>query len=74
MIDNIVSLLGDRAEYLLKHTSQTIPTKPLRLPTRIGCIGFVPSNHYQRVLNQLNWLDNFGRLAGTGYLAIASSR
>ena len=23
MIDNIVSLLGDRAEYLLKHTSQS---------------------------------------------------
>ena len=32
MIDNIVSLLGDRAEYLLKHTSQTIPTKLLHLP------------------------------------------
>jgi class I fructose-bisphosphate aldolase len=71
MIDNIVSLLGDRAEYLLKHTSQTIPTKLLHLPgpdwvDRI----FVPSNRNQRVLNHLNWLYNSGRLAGTGYLSI----
>jgi fructose-bisphosphate aldolase, class I len=71
MIDNIVSLLGDRAEYLLKHTSQTIPTKLLHLPgpdwvDRI----FAPSNRNQRVLNHLNWLYNSGRLAGTGYLSI----
>jgi fructose-bisphosphate aldolase, class I len=51
MIDNIVSLLGDRAEYLLQHTSQTIPTKLLHLPgpdwvDRI----FAPSNRNQRVL------------------------
>ena len=71
MIDNIVSLLGDRAEYLLKHSSQTIPTKLLHLPgpdwvDRI----FAPSNRNQRVLNHLNWFYNSGRLAGTGFLSI----
>ena len=71
MIDNIVSLLGDRAEYLLKHTSQTVSTKLLHLPgpdwvDRI----FAPSNRNQRVLNHLNWMYNSGRLAGTGYLSI----
>ena len=71
MIDNIVSLLGDRAEYLLKHNCQTIPTKLLHLPgpdwvDRI----FAPTNRNQRVLNNLNWMYHTGRLAGTGYLSI----
>ena len=53
MIDNIVSLLGDKAEYLLKHNCQTIPTTLLHLPgpdwvDRI----FAPTNRNQRVLEQ----------------------
>ena len=53
MIDNIAPLLGDKAEYLLKHTCKTVSTKLLHLPgpdwvDRI----FGPSNRNQRVLNQ----------------------
>ena len=71
MIDNIVSLLGDKADYLLKHNCQTIPTKLLHLPgpdwvDRI----FAPTNRNQRVLNNLQRIYNTGRLAGTGYLSI----
>ncbi|HEY5813825.1 MAG TPA: class I fructose-bisphosphate aldolase, partial [Terrimicrobiaceae bacterium] len=71
MIDNIVSLLGDKAEYLLQHNCQTIPAKLLHLPgpdwiDRI----FAPTNRNQRVLNNLNRLYQAGRLAGTGYLSI----
>jgi class I fructose-bisphosphate aldolase len=71
MIDDIASLLGDKAEYLLKHTCQTVPTKLLHLPgpdwvDRI----FAPTNRNQRVLNNLNWMYHSGRLAGTGYLSI----
>src|SRR4029077_14819084 len=71
MIDNIVSLLGDKADYLLKHNCQTIPTNLLHLPgpdwvDRI----FAPTNRNQRVLNNLQRIYNTGRLAGTGYLSI----
>ena len=71
MIDNIVSLLGDKAAYLLKHNCETIPTKLLHLPgpdwvDRI----FAPTNRNQRVLNNLNWMYHTGRLAGTGYMSI----
>jgi class I fructose-bisphosphate aldolase len=66
MIDNIVSLLGDKADYLLKHNCQTIPTNLLHLPgpdwvDRI----FAPTNRNQRVLNNLQRIYNTGRLAGT---------
>ena len=75
MIDNIVSLLGDKADYLLKHNCQTIPTNLLHLPgpdwvDRI----FAPTNRNQRVLNNLQRIYNTGRLAGTGYLSISSGR
>ena len=32
MIDNIVSALGDKADYLLKHTSKTVSKDQLHLP------------------------------------------
>ncbi len=71
MIDNIVSLLGDKADSLLKHECKTISKDLLHLPgpdfvDRI----FAPSNRNQRVLNNLNWIHNTGRLAGTGYVSI----
>lgn len=71
MIDHLVSLLGDKADGLLKHQCKTIPKDLLHLPgpdwvDRI----FVPSDRNQRVLNNLNWIYNSGRLAGTGYLSI----
>jgi class I fructose-bisphosphate aldolase len=71
MIDNIVSLLGDKADSLLKHECKTISMDLLHLPgpdfvDRI----FAPSDRNQRVLNNLNWMHSTGRLAGTGYLSI----
>jgi DhnA-type fructose-1,6-bisphosphate aldolase and related enzymes len=71
MIDNIVSLLGNKADSLLNHQCKTIPKDLLHLPgpdflERV----FVPSNRNQRVLNNLNWIYNTGRLAGTGYVSI----
>lgn len=71
MIDNIVSLLGDKADSLLKHECKTISKDLLHLPgpdfvDRI----FAPTNRNQRVLNNLHWIHNTGRLAGTGYVSI----
>ncbi len=71
MIDAIVSSLGEKASYLLDHTSTTIPKDLLHLPgpdfvDRI----FVPTDRNQRVLNNLAWMYTTGRLAGTGYLSI----
>jgi class I fructose-bisphosphate aldolase len=71
MLDQILSLLGDKADSLLKHECKTISKELLHLPgpdwvDRI----FAPSDRNQRVLNNLNWMYNTGRLAGTGYLSI----
>ncbi len=67
----IESLLGAEAESLLSHTCTTIPKESLHLPgpdftDRI----FAPSNRSIRVMRNLEWLFNSGRLAGTGYLSI----
>lgn len=71
MIDNIVTALGDKADYLLKHTSKTVSKDALHLPgpdflDRI----FMPSDRNQRVLNNLQRIYNSGRLAGTGFVSI----
>jgi class I fructose-bisphosphate aldolase len=64
-------LLGDEAESLLQHTSQTFPKENLILPgpdfvDRV----FVQSDRPTPVLRNLQWLFNSGRLAGTGYVSI----
>jgi len=71
MIDKITELLGDKSDYLLNHTSKTISKDLIHLPgpdfvDRI----FAPTDRNQRVLNNLNWIYNTGRLAGTGYVSI----
>ncbi len=71
MIDDITKNLGDKADFYLKHQCKTIAKERLHLPgpdfvDRI----FAPSNRNNRVLNNLNWIHNTGRLAGTGYLSI----
>jgi class I fructose-bisphosphate aldolase len=71
MIDSIVSALGDKADFLLKHTSQTVSKDMLHLPgpdfvDRI----FATTDRNQRVLNNLQRIYNTGRLAGTGYVSI----
>jgi len=70
-IDEIVKLLGNEADYLLKHECKTVPKDMLHLPgpdfvDRI----FVPSDRNPQVLRNLQLLFNTGRLAGTGYLSI----
>ena len=69
MSENIISLLGDKADSLLNHQPK-ISKDLLHLPgpdfvDRI----FASTNRNQRVLNNLNWIYNTGRLAGTGYVS-----
>jgi fructose-bisphosphate aldolase, class I len=64
-------LLGDQADSLLQHTSQTISKDLLHLPgpdfvDRV----FAPSDRSAQVLRSIQSLFNYGRLAGTGYLSI----
>ncbi|MEI6322127.1 MAG: class I fructose-bisphosphate aldolase [bacterium] len=71
MSSEIQSLLGSQAEYLLNHTSKTIPRDLLHLPgpdfiDRV----FIQSDRNPRVLANLQRLHGTGRLANTGYLSI----
>ncbi|MCX7713799.1 MAG: class I fructose-bisphosphate aldolase [Chthoniobacterales bacterium] len=70
-IDEIVKLLGDRAEELLRHECKTIRREDLHLPgpdfvDRI----WGTSDRNLRVLANLHRIYHTGRLAGTGYLSI----
>ncbi len=69
--NNIVSLLGDKAEYLLNHTSKTIAKENLHLPggdfiDRV----WVGSDRNPQVLRNMEAMYGHGRLANTGYLSI----
>jgi class I fructose-bisphosphate aldolase len=71
MATNIQQLLGNKAEYLLNHTSKTIDKSQLHLPgadfvDRI----FMQSDRNVNVLRNLQLMYNTGRLANTGYLSI----
>ena len=71
MAANIEQLLGQEAENLLTHRSETILKERLHLPgpdflDRI----FSQSNRSPQVLRSLAALYNTGRLAGTGYVSI----
>ena len=70
-INNIVSLLGDKADYLLNHESKTISKSAIHVPgadfvDRI----WVNSDRNPQVLRNIQSMYNTGRLAGTGYLSI----
>ncbi|HXT11840.1 MAG TPA: class I fructose-bisphosphate aldolase [Candidatus Angelobacter sp.] len=67
----IATLLGDKAEYLLNFNKPKISKDRLHVPgpdfvDRI----FVPSNRNNRVIGNLQWMFNNGRLGGSGYLSI----
>lgn len=71
MSTDIQTLLGAQAESLLGFNSPKIPKERLHLPgpdfvDRV----FLQSDRNPRVLNNLSWMYNHGRLAGTGYLSI----
>jgi class I fructose-bisphosphate aldolase len=67
----ISEILGEDADYLLGHRSQTIPAEQLHLPgpdfvDRVGTV----SDRPVRVLRSLQTLFDHGRLGRTGYLSI----
>jgi class I fructose-bisphosphate aldolase len=69
--EEIRQLLGDEADYLLSHSSQTVTSDKLHLPgpdwvSRI----FGPSDRPIPVMRSLQALFSHGRLGGTGYLSI----
>ena len=71
MASAIGDLLGSDADSLLQHVCKTVPKETLHLPgpdfvDRI----FIPSDRNIRVLNNLQWMFQSGRLAGSGYLSI----
>ncbi len=71
MIEKISELLGDKADDLLNFNNPKIPKEHLNLPgpdfvDRI----YAHSDRNNRVLGNLEWIFNHGRLAGTGYLSI----
>ncbi len=70
-INHIVSLLGDKADYLLNHESKTISRNALHLPgpdfvDRI----WIGSDRNPNVMRNLQSMYSNGRLANTGYLSI----
>jgi len=70
-MSNVVELLGDKAEYLLGFNTPKIAKERLHLPgpdwvDRI----FINSDRNNRVLGNLAWMYQHGRLGGTGYLSI----
>lgn len=71
MATDIQSLLGDKAESLLGFSSPKIPKERLQLPGPDFLErSFVHSDRNNRVLGNLAWMYNSGRLGGTGYLSI----
>lgn len=67
----IQRLLGDKADYLLNHTCDTISKKAIRQPTP-DYVGdsFANSNRNTQVLKSLQQMMDHGRLGGTGYISI----
>ena len=70
-INQIETLLGDKAAYYLEHRSQTINAEHLHLPSS-HCIDQVWSqtNRSNQTLRSLQPILQHGRLAGTGYVSI----
>jgi len=67
----IEEYLGSDADFLLNHTSTTIPKESLYLPgpTFVDDI-YTQTDRSPRVLRSLAQMFDHGRLGGTGYLSI----
>jgi fructose-bisphosphate aldolase, class I len=67
----IQAALGDKAEYLLGHTSTAIPKEALHLPSMntVETV-FSMSDRSEEVQENLKVLYSHGRLANTGYVSI----
>ncbi len=71
MINRITSALGPKAEYYLNHESNTIPASAIHVPgPDVVSNLFAQSSRSNRVLRNLQWIHDSGRLAGTGYVSI----
>ncbi|MFQ3660665.1 MAG: class I fructose-bisphosphate aldolase [Anaerolineae bacterium] len=70
-LSTIESYLGDKAEYLLGHTCETISKDLLHLPgpNYINDV-LLQSDRTPQVLRSFGQILNTGRLAGTGYVSI----
>ena len=70
-LNKIQELLGDKAEYYLGHTCQTIDKTALHTPSGnfIDTV-WSGSNRNIQTLRSLAAIHNHGRLAGTGYVSI----
>lgn len=69
--EKITDLLGDQAEYLLNHTSNTFPKENIHLPSSSHLDDvWYHSNRNNQTLGSLATLHNHGRLGGSGYLSI----
>lgn len=70
-IDQIAEALGGDADYLLNHTSTTIPKESLYLPnpTFVDDV-YTQTDRNPQVLRSLAQMFDHGRLGGTGYLSI----
>ncbi len=69
--NKITKLLGDKADYLLNHTSETISKDLLHQPgADFVDRTWIHSNRNSQVLRSLQALYNSGRLSGSGYLSI----
>lgn len=71
MIEKIQELLGEKSEYLLNFNSPKIPKEMLTTPSPdfVDKV-FMNSDRNNRVIGNLQWIYNHGRLAGTGYMSI----
>jgi fructose-bisphosphate aldolase, class I len=69
--NKVQELLGDKAAYLLDHTSKTVEKSMLTLPSpnHVEEI-WINSNRNNQVLRSLQILIGTGRLANTGYISI----
>ncbi|MFO7828214.1 MAG: class I fructose-bisphosphate aldolase [Bacteroidales bacterium] len=69
--NKIIELLGDKADYLLKHKCQTVDKSQLHLPGPDFVDRVVyHSNRSPQVMASMQQILNHGRLAGTGYVSI----
>ncbi|HRP02985.1 MAG TPA: class I fructose-bisphosphate aldolase [Candidatus Kapabacteria bacterium] len=71
MIEKIKEQLGDKQEYLLGFDNPKISKDYLTLPgpEYLDKV-FINSDRNNRVLNNLQWIYNHGRLAHSGYMSI----
>ena len=70
-ISNIESLLGEKAESLLGFNSPKISKDRLHVPGPDFLDNvFMQSDRNNRVLGNMAWLYNHGRLGGSGYMSI----